>query len=87
MSLFFLYPVAAHVLMYQIGHLSDKLPHGKIWITIQVFLSGPALFILGLILYFKYGQSRVNKIFGVTLVLIGLYWFYNLLSDVIDEAA
>jgi len=87
LSLFFLYPVAAHILMYEIGYFVNKIPHGKGWITVQVFLSEPVLVILGLILYFKYGQIRLNKFFGIIFILIGAYWMYTLLLDIIKEAA
>lgn len=87
LGLFFLYPVAAHIIMYEIGYLVNKLPHGHGWITVQVFLSGPVLVISGLILYFKYGQLKVNKFFGIVIILIGVYWLYTLLLDIIKEAA
>ena len=87
LSLLFLYPVVAHILMYKIGFLTDKLPHGQFWIYIQIFLSSPAVVILGLLLYFKYGQVVLNKVFGVAFILIGLYWLYVLVSDIIKEAA
>ena len=83
---FFLYPVAAHILMYQLGYMTDKLPHGKFWIYTQIFFSGPALIILGLVLYFKYGKI-INRILGILLITIALYWLYNIISDVINEAA
>jgi hypothetical protein len=87
LSLLFLYPVAAHILMYKIGYLVDRLPHSSFWIKIQIFLSGPGIIILGSILYFKYGQIKLNKIFGAVFVLIGIYWLYILIVDIIKEAA
>lgn len=87
LGLFFLYPVAAHILMYDIGYFVNKLPHGQGWITVQVFLSGPLLVITGLIIYFKYGRLKLNKFSGILFVLIGVYWLYILLSDIIGEAA
>lgn len=87
LSLLFLYPVVAHILMYRLGYLVDKLPHGQFWIYMQIFLSGPAIIILGLVLYFKYRQIKLNKFIGIALVLIGLYWLYILISDIIKEAA
>jgi hypothetical protein len=83
----FLYPVMAHILMYQLGYMTDELPHGKYWMYMQIFFSGPALIILGLLLYFKYGGLTINKIFGVLFLIIGVYWLYNVISDVIKEAA
>lgn len=87
LSLFFLYPIAAHILMYKMGYLVDKLPHSSFWIKIQIFLSGPAIIILGSVLYFKYSQIKLNKVFGAVLVSIGIYWLYILISDIIKEAA
>lgn len=87
LSLLFLYPVVAHILMFRIGYLVDKLPHGQFWVYMQIFLSGPAIIILGLVLYFKYGQIKLNKFIGIALVLIGLYWLYILINDIIKEAA
>jgi len=87
LSLLFLYPVIAHILMYRIGYLVDKLPHGQFWVYMQIFLSGPAIIILGLLLYYKYRQIKPNKIIGVTFVLIGIYWLYILITDIIKEAA
>lgn len=87
LSLLFLYPVIAHILMYRLGYLVDKLPHGQFWLYMQIFLSGPAVIILGLLLYLKYGQIILNKIIGIALVLVGVYWLYVLVSDIIKEAA
>ena len=87
LSLLFLYPVVAHVLMYRMGYLVDKLPHGHFWVYMQIFLSGPAVIILGLVLYLKYRQIVLNKIIGVILVLVGIYWLYVLIGDIIKEAA
>ena len=87
LSLLFLYPVVAHILMYRLGYLVDKLPHGQFWLYMQIYLSGPAVIILGLLLYFKYGQIMLNKIIGITLFLVGVYWLYVLISDIIKEAA
>ena len=87
LSLLFLYPVVAHILMYRLGYLVDKLPHGQFWVYMQIILSGPAVIILGLLLYFKYGQIKLNKIIGIGLVLVGIYWLYVLISDIIKEAA
>lgn len=85
LAMFLLYPVMAHILMYQLGYMTDKLPHGKFWMYMQIFISGPALIILGLLLYFKYG-GLANKILGVLFLVIALYWLYNVISDVIKEA-
>jgi hypothetical protein len=87
LGIFFLYPVIAHILMYQLGYMTDELPHGKFWMYMQIFISGPALIILGFLLYFKYGRFVINKIFGILFLIIGFYWLYNVVSDVIKEAA
>lgn len=87
LGLIFLYPVVAHVLMYQLGFLTDRLPHGRLWVYTQIFLSGPVLITIGLLLYLKNGHSLVNKIFGIMFFLIGLYWLYTIVSDIIKEAA
>ena len=68
------------------GFMTDKLPHGKFWMYMQIFFSGPALAILGLVLYFKYG-GIVNRILGMLFFIIAIYWLYNIISDVIKEAA
>jgi hypothetical protein len=81
------YPVVAHILMYQLGLLIDKLPHGTFWIYTQIFISGPALIILGLLLYCKYGYLIVNKICGVLFFSIGSCWLYVLISDIVNESA
>ena len=86
-SLLFLYPVIAHIVMYRMGYLVDKLPHGQFWSFIQICFSGPSLIILGLLLYFRYYQIKANKFFGVAIALIGVYWLYVLISDIVQEAA
>lgn len=86
LALVFLYPIFAHILMYQLGYMINKLPHGKFWIYMQIFLSSPALIILGLLLYFKYG-GITNKILGTLFLLISAYWLYNIISDLINETA
>ena len=83
----FLYPVMAHILMYQLGYMIDELPHGEFWMYMQIFFSGHALIILGLLLYFKYGSVTINKIFGVLFLIIAFYWLYYVISGVIKEAA
>jgi hypothetical protein len=87
LGIVFLYPVMAHILMYQLGYMADELPHGKFWMYMQIFISGPALIILGLLFYFKYGVFIFNKVCGVLFLIIGFYWLYNVISDVIKEAA
>jgi len=87
LGIVFLYPVMAHILMYQLRYRTGELPHGKFWMYMQIFFSGPALIILGLVLYFKYGGLTLNKIFGILFLLIGVYWVYNVIIDVIKEAA
>lgn len=82
-----LYPVTAHIAMYQFGYMQDKLPHGPLWLYVQIFLSGPFLIIVGLLLYFKFGQLFVNKIFGATFCIVGLCWLYVIVTDIIKEAA
>ncbi len=82
----FFYPIIAHILMYKLGYFTDNLPHGKGWLFIQIFLSSPALIFLGTKLYLKYGYQVINKILGVFLILIGLYWLYMLISDIAEEA-
>lgn len=86
LSIFFLYPIIAHVLMYELGYFTDMLPHGKYWVYLQIFLSGPALLIIGLILYNKYGRTT-TKIIGLLLIVISVYWLYDVVSQVIKEAA
>jgi hypothetical protein len=73
--------------MYQVGFMTDKLPHGQIWLYIQIFISGPALIIIGLMLYLKHSYKTLNKLLGGLLFLIGIYWFYNLIRDIMGEAA
>jgi hypothetical protein len=82
-----LYPVIAHVLMYKLGYLVDKLPHEQFWMTVQILLSGPALIILGLLLIRRYGQVKFNVVYGVTLILIGIFWLSMLVTETIGEAA
>jgi hypothetical protein len=87
LSILFLYPIAAYILMYRMGYLVDKLPHGQFWTYIQIFLSGPAIIILGSLLYLRKEKLIWNKIIGITLVLIGVCWLYILFSDIVKEAA
>jgi len=87
LSLIFLYPGVAHILMYELGYMVDTLPHGRFWMFIQIFLSAPGLIVLGLLLYFTYGGFLLNKFFGGVFTLIGAYWFYALVAEIIKEAA
>lgn len=73
--------------MCKIGFFTDELPYDHFWVYIQIFLSSPSVIILGMILYFKYGQVVLNKVLGIIFVLIGLYWLYILVWDIIKEAA
>jgi hypothetical protein len=85
-GIFFLYPILAHILMYQLGYMTDILPQGKFWLYTQIYISAPVLIILGLLLYFKY-KGPANKVFGVLFLIIALYWIYNVVNDVIKETA
>ena len=87
LGIVFLYPIMAHIIMYQLGYMIDELPHGKFWMYMQIFFSGPALIILGFIICFKYGDFIINKICGLLFFIIGFYWLFNVVSDVIKEAA
>ncbi len=73
--------------MYDLGYLTEKLPLGRSWLYVQIFLSGPGLIILGSMLFLKYAHSRINEILGPLLILIGLYWLYTLASGIVAEAA
>ena len=86
LSIIVLYPVIAQVLMYQIGCLVDKLPHGQIWVFIQIFISGPILLLIGSMLLVKY-KGVLNKIFGTVSVIIAIFWVNILISDIVKEAA
>lgn len=86
LGVFFLYPILAHIIMYQLGLMTDRLPHGEFWLYLQIFISGPALIAIGLLLYFKFGGVS-NRILGVLFLIIALYWLYNVITDVIKEAA
>jgi hypothetical protein len=80
-----LYPIIAHILMYELEIFKDKLPHGPFWEFIQIFLSGPLLLIIGLILIFK-RKPVVDRIIGIGLVIISIYWVYRIINEVVNEA-
>ena len=86
LAVIFFYPIIAHILMYKLGYLIDKLPHGQGWLFIQIFLSSPVLIFLGVKLYWKYGDHIINKILGIFLILVGMYWLNELVSDVVAES-
>ncbi len=85
--LFFLYPVIAHTLMYELNIWVDVLPHTAFWVLIQVLLSSPMLILLGLLLYFKYGSLLINKILGALSFVIGFIWFIVIVKTIIGEAS
>ncbi len=87
LSLFFLYPAIVHLLMNQFDFLSNILTAGRFWIIIRVFFSGPALIVLGLIVFSRYRWFNVNRLIGFVLMCTGVCWMYILLSDIINEAA
>lgn len=84
-----LYPILAYALMYQLGVFVNRLPHGKIWFLIQTYLSGPALLVIGLIFIFggMHRSSKIKKIVGAILSMIGLLWLILIVNEVIKEAA
>lgn len=84
-ALILLYPVVVQVLMYNLDIMVDRLPHGPFWVMVQVFLSGPLLIVLGLILYFKYGKFIGNKISGAVFCLIGFIWLLEIIKTIISE--
>ena len=83
--LMLLYPIIAHLIMYEFDLFKGKLPHGQFWEVIQVFLSGPILLIIGLILVFK-KKPAVNRIIGICLLIISVYWLYNIINEIINES-
>lgn len=87
LALVFLYPIIAHVLMYQLEYFKDELPYGRYWIYVQIFLSGPLLITIGLMVYFRYGNNIIHKALGALISLIGVWWLFNIIRDIIREAA
>jgi hypothetical protein len=80
-----LYPILAYIMMYDLEIFKDKLPHGQVWLFIQIFLSAPGLLLIGLILIFK-TSSKTNRIMGIVLLIISIYWLYRIIIEVINEA-
>jgi len=80
-----LYPVVAHIVMYKLDILKDKLPHGGFWEMIQIFFSGPALLTAGFILIFK-AKHIIVRIFGLILIILSIYWLYGIITEVINES-
>jgi len=78
LSSFFLYPAFAHIIMYEFGWFTDRLPHGGFWENIQLFVTSPACMTLGMILFFNAGRSTINKVVGVLLILFGVYWLTDI---------
>jgi hypothetical protein len=85
-GVFFLYPLAATILMYDLNILREKLAHGKFWLFVQVFISGPGLIIVGAVLMLVYKRFLLNKIFGMVLFLCGIYWIYRLVTELMEYA-
>ena len=83
-ALFCIYPIVAHIIMYELNFLTEKLPHGEFWISIQVFVSGPLLILIGCILFRR--STKVNIAVGLLCFLIGLAWLAVLVKSVIDIA-
>jgi hypothetical protein len=83
--LFLLYPIIAHILMYQLGILKDNLPHGDFWELVQIFLSAPVLLLIGLFLFLK-RHSFLLRMFGIILILVGIYWGVQIVSDLLAES-
>jgi hypothetical protein len=73
--------------MYEFGYFKDELPHGRFWIYVQIFLSGPILLIIGLMVYYRYGKKITHKICGVLISLIGVWWLFNVVRVIVREAA
>lgn len=48
---------------------------------IQVYLSGPILIILGLLLFFLYGK----KLIGVIFFVIGIWWILNIVYELMTK--
>lgn len=83
--LILMYPIVAHMLMYEFGIFKDKLPHGPFWLFVQIFLSGPFLLIIGLILFFKI-SSALNRVIGILLIIISVYWLYKIIYEIMTES-
>ena len=83
--LILLYPIVAHMLMYEFDIFKDKLPHGPFWLFVQIFLSGPLLILGGLVLFIK-GKPIGNRVVGIILFIIGIYWLYRIIDELINKS-
>jgi len=83
--LILLYPIVTQILMYEFEIFKDKLPHGPFWLFVQIFLSGPLLVLGGLILFFKM-KSTGNRVAGLVLFVIGIYWLFRIIDELITKS-
>jgi hypothetical protein len=84
-ALVLLYPIVAHYLMSAFDVLRDQLPHGPIWIFIQIFISGPILLFLGLVLLLKRKNFK-DLISGLLFTLISVCWMLELINEVVEKS-
>ena len=78
-----LFPILYYVLMYQLG-LNINAP--DTFAVIRVVISGPMLVFLGILLLILF-KTRMNRIFAILLVSIGIVWIFVIAQAVMSESA
>ena len=87
LALILLYPILAYVIMYDLAFWVEKLPYNRYWIFTQIFLSGPGLIAVGIIIILSAKFKVIHQIWGGLLALIGLMWVIEIITTIIREAA
>ena len=80
-----IYPIIAHHLMYEFDLFHDELPHGPLWIFVQIFLSGPVLLILGFILLWQ--RKTIYELFiGILFLVVSAYWIFRIMQELANKS-
>lgn len=74
-----IYPIISYYLSN--AEIARKLPQLPKQLYVQVYLSAPVLFFLGLFLFFRFKQ----KVIGLLFSLIGAYWFCAIIYELITK--
>jgi len=78
-----LFPILYYVVMYQLG-LNINAP--DTFVAVRVFFSGPMLVSLGILLLIL-SETRMNRIFAILFIGIGILWLFIIVQTVLNEAA
>ena len=83
LGLLLLYPVAYYYLAEGFSNQGNQWVSGPFWVSVRLFISGPGLLIIGLVIIFMMNISWIHRIVGALFALIGVGWSIIIIRELI----